>query len=358
MNKQINKVKLAITTKCNLNCDYCFVKKTNQDMDFATAKNAIDLLLESERKDKLLSVYGGEPLLNFKLIEKICPYAITRAEDLRKNLIISVCTNGTLLEKKHLDFFEKYDIRLIISLVGEKSDHDEFRSFKKQSGSYEKILEKLPMVFKKIPPEHLGVSFCLFPSTIERMEENFDHLMKLGFNYINFEIIHHYQDWTKEAQEKFHLGLNKIIKFVIDNIPKEDFIFLNPINWEIKYQKISQSLGLECPFWYKLEIYPLGEMAFSPFLLNAPNREKHLIGNVNQGLSQKFKECQYSPKDVRCKKCQFSYFPSENTDKGAERIYELYRTICLKAAKEIKNQALENKLYTRYIKKIKEEVCF
>jgi len=359
MQKQINKVKLAITTKCNLNCDYCFVKKTNEDMNWHSARNAIDLLLESEGEDKLLSIYGGEPLLNFRLIEEICPYAISQAKKLKKSLTISVCTNATLLEREHLDFFRKYGVRLIISLVGEKVDHDKFRNFNKDKGSYEIIARILPMVFKKIPPEYLGVSFCLFPSTIQRMEENFNHLLKLGFNYVNFEIIHHFQDWHKEAQEKFRSGLNNIIKFVLDNIPKGNFIFLNPINWEIKYQKISQSMSLESPFWYKLEIYPSGAVAFSPFLLNSPDRERYIIGNVNQDFSEKFKKCQYHSENPECQKCQLGYFPTqENVDKRAEKISEISQELCLRAAEEIKNTALKNKTYARYVKKIKEKVCF
>ncbi len=359
MNKQINKIKLAITTKCNLNCDYCFVKKTNKDMNFITAKNAVYLLLKSKGKDKLLSIYGGEPLLNFKLIEKICPYAISQAEKLKKSLTLSVCTNATLLEEEHLNFFKENKVRLIISLIGKEHDHDKFRSLDRNKGTYEVILRKLPMAFKKIPPEHLGVSFCLFPSTVERMEDNFNHLLKLGFNYINFEIIHHYQKWTKKSQENFNLGLNRIIKFVINSIPKGNFIFLNPVNWEIKYQKISRSLNVECPFWYKLEVYPSGSTAFSPFLLNSPDREKYIIGNVNQGFFEKFEKCQYHPKNSICQKCQLDYFSSySNVDKKAEKIYELYRTLCVKAAREIESRALKNEIYARYIKKIKEKVCF
>jgi len=358
MNKQVNKIKLAITTKCNLACQYCFVKKTNQDMDWDTAKNAICLLLESEGKDKLLSIYGGEPLLNFELIKKICPYAISQARRLKKNLTISVCTNATLLGKKHLDFFKKYGVRLIISLVGKKADHDKFRNFKRDKGSYEIIVKTLPMVFKKIPREHLGVSFCLLPSTTERIEENFNHLLKLGFNYINFEIIHHYEDWTKGAQEKFKLGFEKIIKFVLAGIEKNNFIFLNPVNWEIKYQKISRSFSGECPFWYKSEVYPSGKTAFSPFLLNYPNKEEYIIGDVNQGFSLKFENCQFNPKSSSCRKCQFDYFPNENIDKGAEKIYEIYRTLCMKTTKKIKSLALKDKTYVRYARKIKGEICF
>ena len=357
--KRINRIKLSITTRCNLNCDYCFVKKTNEDMDFNTAKNSVNLLLGSSGKDKFLSIYGGEPLLNFKLIEKISPYAISQAKKLKKNLTITVCTNATLLEEKYLDFFKKYNIKLIISLVGRKSDQDKFRNFQENKGTYEIILKKLPMIFEKISRENLGVCFCLFPSSIGRFEKNFKHLLKLGFNHMSFEIIQQYEEWSKEAQKRFTSGLNKIVDFILINIQKENFIFLNPVNWEIKYQKISQSLKIECPFWYNLEVYPSGAMAFSPFLLNSPDKEKYIVGNVNSGFFGRFKKCKYNFKNHYCQMCQLNYSSDyRNPDKKAERVYGMCRNLCLKAAEKIELNALNNNLFNRYIQRIEEKICF
>jgi len=359
INKQINRIKLAVTTQCNLNCDYCFVKKTNEYMSFTTAKNSIDLLLKSQGKDKLLSIYGGEPLLNFKLIEKISPYAISQAKKLKKNLTITVCTNATLFEEKYLNFFKKYNIKLIISLVGNKSSQDKFRNFQKNKGTYEIISKKLPMIFQKISRKNLGVCFCLFPSNIGGFEKNFKHLLKLGFNHVSVEIIQQYEEWSERARKEFISGFNKIIEFVINNIQKENFIFINRINWEIKYQKISQSLRAECPFWYNLEVYPSGMMSFSPFLLNSPHKEKYIIGNVNSGFLRKFKECKYNFKNNNCQRCQSNYYHDyHDADKKAEKVYGISRDLCLKASEDIKLKALNNNSFDKYIRKIKEEIWF
>ncbi len=328
-------------------------------MDLTTAKNSIDLLLKSRGEDKLLSIYGGEPLLNFKLIKEMVPYAISQAKKLKKNLTTTVCTNAVLLEKKHLDFLEKHDIKLIISLVGGRSDQDKFRNLEKNEGTYEIISKKLPMIFEKIPRKNLGVGFCLFPSTVIRMEKNFKHLLKLGFNHMSFEIIQQYEEWSKEAQKKFISSFNKIIDFILINIQKENFIFLNPVNWEIKYQKISQSLRIECPFWYNLEVYPSGIMAFSPFLLNSPDKEKYIIGNVNSGFFGSFKKCKYNFKNHNCQMCQLNYSSDyPYADKKAEKVYGICRNLCLKASKKIKLNALSNNLFNHYIQRIEEEICF
>ena len=141
MNKNINKIKIAITTFCNLDCSYCFVNRTNEIMRLDSAKKAVDLLLSSAGPDKLLSIYGGEPLLNFKLIRDVCPYALSEARKLNKDLIISICTNATLLNQEHLDFFKKFGIKLIISMVGSKISHNRFRKFDDDRNSYEIIFK-------------------------------------------------------------------------------------------------------------------------------------------------------------------------------------------------------------------------
>jgi uncharacterized protein len=352
----INKIKIAITTACNLDCNYCFVNKTKETMNLNTAKKAVDLLLSSGKGDKLLSIYGGEPLLNFGLIEMICPYAQSQARKLSKNLIISICTNSTLLTKAHLDFFRKYNIRLIISVVGNKIFHDRFRRFNNK-GTYEIIAKKLTLIFKSISPEYLGVSFCISPSLVNNLEENFGHLLNLGFKYINFEIIREYEQWTLDRIEKFASELKKVMKFILSEIPKKKFIFLNPINWEIKYRGLTKSLGINCPFNYKLEVYPIGEMTFSPFLLNSPQKENYIIGNINKSFFR-FNNCRFNPKNNKCQRCEHDYFKDYNSDEGASKAYRLYGLLCLKMAKEIQNYAGKIKSFHDYVREINERVCF
>src|SRR3989338_10116842 len=98
-NKEINKIKLALTTRCNLSCPYCFVDKTGKNMSLEVAKKAIDILIKSKGTNKLLSMYGGEILLEFNLLKEICNYAQNQAKINEKILTISICTNATLIER-------------------------------------------------------------------------------------------------------------------------------------------------------------------------------------------------------------------------------------------------------------------
>ena len=86
-NKKINRLKIAITTKCNLSCNYCFVKKKNKTINYKIAKKSINILLLSKGKNKLLSIYGGEIFLEYKLLKRIIKYSQKKAKDINKKLI-------------------------------------------------------------------------------------------------------------------------------------------------------------------------------------------------------------------------------------------------------------------------------
>ena len=325
-------------------------------MNLQTGQKAIDLLIQSPGKEKLLAIYGGEPLLNFKFIKKIIPYAYFQAQQFKKDIIFFICTNGTLLNLNHLSFFRKYNVKLVISFVGSPLVHNRFRYFNKKIGSYSLIKKKLSLVFSKMPSQNLGVSFCVFPSLSYRIHKDFNHLIKLGFNHVNIEIIRDFETWSEKRILDFTFNLNKIIKDIFYNISIGKDIFLNPINWEIKYQISSHSL--RCPFNYNLEVYPNGDMAFSPFLFNLNEKENYIIGNINKSISKKFNKCQFNFKSNRCQKCEINYYKDYNSDEQAGRVYDLYRLRCLEAAKQIQDSIYKNKCFYNYVQKIKKEICF
>jgi uncharacterized protein len=327
-------------------------------MEWIVAKKSVDLLVQSPGKDKFLALFGGEPLLNFELIKKIVPYAQKEARRYKRNLTISLCTNGTLLTPDKLKFFQENDVKVEISLVGAQKVHDKFRIYATNRGSYEIVKKNLDLVFKYIPQRNLGVSFCIFPSLAQRISEDFHHILKLGFNYFNFEIIRDFEPWTSKAIANFNFNLQKICEDVLESISQRRFIFLNPVNWELKYKLITRSLMVHCPFEYELDIYPSGEMAFSPFLLNLPEKRKYLIGNVKRGFKKNYQQCQFNRNSIRCQTCEISYYQDNPGDRLADLAYQFYHDWCFKIAKKIEKRAQSEKNFSDYLQEIKTKICF
>lgn len=115
---------IMLTYRCNLNCIYCYQKyKTSQNMTLETAKSVVakevQLARESNNKDGVrFDLFGGEPLLQFDLIKKLCAWIWETVTDVKVDIFIT--TNGTLLDDEKKEWFKahKEKINLIMSVDG------------------------------------------------------------------------------------------------------------------------------------------------------------------------------------------------------------------------------------------------
>ena len=143
---------LEVTDMCNLKCKYCgygefydfYEERKGINMDFEKAKILLLYFIDlwnsnrntSYKKNIYISFYGGEPLLNFSLVEKVV--AFLNAQHLQNvRFTYSMTTNGVLL-KKYLDFLVKHQFKLLISLDGDK-ENNSYRVFKNGENSYDVV---------------------------------------------------------------------------------------------------------------------------------------------------------------------------------------------------------------------------
>lgn len=91
-------ITMTITEACNLKCLYCYENnKSSHTMSFETAKNIIDHeISQLSKEDEIeFDLFGGEPLMNFKLIQQIDSYLTSKYSGI--NFILFITTNGTLV---------------------------------------------------------------------------------------------------------------------------------------------------------------------------------------------------------------------------------------------------------------------
>lgn len=107
-----NSVCWNITSKCNDTCKFCYRDKNIQELSFEKQKQVIDQIAKSGIKK--LTFAGGEPLL-VENINQLVLYAKS------KNLIVSMTTNGILLDDNKIerDFLLRNLNWLTLSLDGE-----------------------------------------------------------------------------------------------------------------------------------------------------------------------------------------------------------------------------------------------
>lgn len=102
-----------IGDKCNIKCVYCYqegIRAAGNVRDSYAISEIIDRL---EQQGEAFSLFGGEiMLLPRRDLEELLAYGYERHGG------CTVQTNGTLVSTAHLDLFERYSVRLGISIDG------------------------------------------------------------------------------------------------------------------------------------------------------------------------------------------------------------------------------------------------
>ena len=184
---------LNIAHDCQLRCKYCFAStgdfgQGRKLMSFETGKNAIDFLLENsgDRPNLELDFFGGEPLMNFKVVKQIIEYARSREAEYGKKFRFTITTNGLLLDDEKIEFINKEMSNVVLSIDGRKEVNDYFRILPNGQGCYDMILPK----YKKLV-EGRGDKEYYVRGTFTNKNLDFSNdvfaLYEAGFDQISIE---------------------------------------------------------------------------------------------------------------------------------------------------------------------------
>jgi uncharacterized protein len=347
--KEIYKLDLALTTQCNQRCKYCFVNKTNELMDFGIAKSAVDLLISSPGRKKILIIYGGEPLLLPALLRKVILFTEEKARACQKEVIISLGTNGTLCNEGFLNFLEEHDVKFSLSLDGNKKFHDRNRKFKNGRGAFNKVYKKIPLIKKILKKENICALTGIDPKFAVNMFEIYVYIVKsLGIDSVNLEPIESFH-WSTKSTRYFLLNFIKMGNFILNNLRKGSFFFINSVNRLL----IGDNFTHICPFYKNIEIYPSGDISFSPFLINRSDKDKYSAGNIKTGFVKQYANCKFSPASKYCKSCWKNYSSGSFL---SSKIYSLRDSISVKLATHIRNLSRHSPIVREYISAAKERI--
>lgn len=141
---------LNIAHDCNMRCRYCFAGqggygKWRMLMSFDVARRAVDFLIahSGSRKHCEMDFFGGEPLMNWHVVQQTVSYVREQEKKHHKIFKLSLTTNGTMLDPQKVDYLNKNHISLILSLDGRKQMHDRMRPGIHGEGTYDEVYKNL-----------------------------------------------------------------------------------------------------------------------------------------------------------------------------------------------------------------------
>lgn len=176
---------LVVTDHCNLACRYCFEETPAQTvpfkpahMDIGTAKAAIDLFAAmtarygNPDKQKVIHLYGGEPLANPKVVR----FAIEYVADLKESgtlpptSTVAMVTNGTFVTDELAAFFAKHGTTIGISIDGPEEINNLYRHAKNDGlNVFSSAMHALALLKKH--GTKVGLSVTLTPEAVQQPEQ-------------------------------------------------------------------------------------------------------------------------------------------------------------------------------------------
>jgi uncharacterized protein len=140
---------LNISHACNISCIYCYGDEgsfgsKDSLMSLEVAKDAVDWYIEglkiADIKSGNIGFFGGEPLMNFRIIEPVVKYANSLAKKDDLNITYSMTTNGTLITDDVAKKLAELNVNIMVSIDGGSEIQNKQRPLRSGGDSFKKTV--------------------------------------------------------------------------------------------------------------------------------------------------------------------------------------------------------------------------
>jgi uncharacterized protein len=205
------------TLCCNASCIYCQASRKdinaeNVDMDKQTAKKIVNLILKSPSQYIKIEFQGGEPLLNFEIVQYIIEYAELRNIFSKKNLSFVICTNLTNITEKMLHYLKNHKVHISTSLDGDRDLHNINRPMQNASNTYDILVENIRLCRKYLGKNGVSALMTASVNSLERGKSIVDEYLTQGFNSIFLRSLNPY-GFAKCNRKRIGYTTNDFLKF-------------------------------------------------------------------------------------------------------------------------------------------------
>lgn len=210
---------LCLTHDCTLRCRYCYAgRKYAHAMSQDTAQRGMELGLDEAARIGCgldVSFFGGEPLLEWNLLQFCHEYLSRRAEEVNIPVRYGITTNGTLLTQDKLEWMAARDFLIGLSLDGSPAMHDTNRRFADGRGSHAAVMQALERInaFPKLRSKVICVvnpdNHHYLREGVRWLHEHYRGNIGLNFDY--------WSEWTDAQFESLTRELEGMVSDITDS---------------------------------------------------------------------------------------------------------------------------------------------
>lgn len=292
-------IMFIVTEDCNLICKYCYLTGKNKinKMNFETAKQAIDMLLDDKKMSDcyhsvIWEFIGGEPFIEIELIDQICDYI--KLQMYQKDHIwfnsyrFNFSTNGILYDNPAVQKYIAKNHRhlsVAITIDGTKKKHDLNRVYPDGRGSYDDVLKNVPLWMKQFPGISTKVTFASVD--LPYLKESIIHLWDLGLKNVPANIVFE-NVWQEGDDLIFENQLRELADYILDNGLWKDYsvrFFDETTGHPLDEESLNRNYcgsGKMLAIDYQGNFFPC--VRFADYSLN--NHQSWKIGDIQTGFDE------------------------------------------------------------------------
>lgn len=276
---------LVLNHRCNLRCRYCYAgEKVDRPMPLAVARKAVDLALDHSRHGYLVvSLFGGEPLLELDLAEAVVAYAAEQASRRKVRPYFSVSTNGTALDARRLRLLTAHEFQVQVSLDGGPGAQDANRRYRNGRSSFRAVARNVRRLVET--GLKLNVLAVVDPANAHLLSDSLDRIAALGVQEVYFAP-NMLGRWDEEACARFEAGLRALGDNLLARFRAGRDLRVDPLSGKIvghlmKGVRPAAKCGFGREEW---AVSPAGDLFPCDRSVRPGGNEGLRIGHVDTGL--------------------------------------------------------------------------
>lgn len=178
-------IRILTTTSCNARCSYCYEKGFKTEfMNMNTAEAIVKFILKMPKMEKIyIHWFGGEPLLNIKVIDFIMKSVYSKLKKRGTDVFVYFTSNGSLLneklcEKARVEWHANY-FQITIDDIGEK--YNKIKNYINKSYNYERVINNIDYLLQNEIKVILRINYK--PFEVEKVKKIIEVLSNRFIHY-------------------------------------------------------------------------------------------------------------------------------------------------------------------------------
>ena len=269
------------------------------------AFKALDLAFGHPSTRLQVSFFGGEPLLKSELVDVIATRARELAKAKDKATILSMTTNGTLLTESNLDLIERHDIKLAVSIDGDREAHGSARIWPNRRGSFTAVDAGLRRALARL--RQVDTISVVHRGNVGRLADSFDYLASLGVKRFAFNV-NYEEEWDDAALDQLEGSLDALVDRVLAHYRNGNNFTIAPFHSKIVSRLKGGFCARDrCDFGCnEMAVAPSGRIYPCDRLIgeDGPSNDDVVIGHVDTGIDDERVKALREPKDTIKSDCR------------------------------------------------------